>query len=216
MGKRYSDGGVNERPYFEGANTVKNVSLGLKHNIKIIMLLLLIPVIGVGGYLGYKTSLKNQNNNNKLLIPVVADNQNEQITEEYIGGYKVIGNVKIENIGLDAKILNPEIEDVSYIDDALKYGIVKLYGDEINEIGNFSMIAHDTSEFARLDEVLVGDTIIVSDEKGENMNYTVTEIMHVSPDDLTVLLTNEYETEITLITCEEGATTRLVVKAVNN
>ena len=218
MGKRYSDGDVNERPYYEGINTVKDASLGVKHNIKIILLLLLIPVIGIGSYFGYKFYLNYQNNNNHAVVPVISDDnqENDETQEEYIGGYKVIGSIQIEKIYLDAKILNPEIEEISYIDDALRYGVVKLYGDEINEIGNFCMIAHDTSEFVNLDQVIVGDAITVYDENGEKMNYTVTEIMHVSPEDLTVLLPNEYETEITLITCEEGATTRLVVKAVNN
>lgn len=215
MGKRYSDGGVNDRINFESINTVKDASLGVKHNIKIILLLLLIPVIGLGTYFGYKTSLKHQNNNNHAVIPAVADTE-EETEEEFIGGYKVLGNVKIEKINLDSKILNPVVNDVNCTDDALRYGVVKLYGDKINEIGNFCMMAHDTNEFVNLDEVIVGDNIVVADEKGEEMNYTVTEIMHVSPEDLTVLLSNEYEAEITLITCEEGATTRLVVKAVNN
>ena len=217
MGKRYSDGGINERISFEGVNTVKEASLGIKHNIKIILLLLLIPVIGLGSYFGYKTSLKHQNNNNgnHAVVPAVTDTQ-EELEEEFVGGYKVLGSVKIEKINLDAKILDPVVNDVKCTDDALRYGVVKIYGDEINEIGNFCMIAHDTNEFVNLDEVIVGDKIVVADEKGEEMNYTVTEIMHVSPEDLTVLLSNEYEAEITLITCEEGATTRFVVKAVNN
>ena len=215
MGKRYSDGEVEEKNYYEGANTVKDVSLGVKHNIKIIMLLLLIPIIGVGSYFGYKYYMNNYNKNHAI-VPVVSNNQEEETKEEYIGGYKVIGNIRIDKINLDEKILNPEIDGVTYIDDALKYSIIKLYGEDINEIGNFCMIAHNTNEFINLDEVIVGDMITVSDEKGDSMNYTVTEIMHVSPDDLSVLLPNEYETEITLITCEEGATTRLVVKAVNN
>ena len=153
------------------------------------------------------------------MVPTVASEDKENTEEkenEYIGGYEVIGNIQIEKINLNASILNPEIEEISYIDDALRYGVVKLYGDKINEIGNFCMIAHDTSEFVNLNQVIVGDAITVYDENGEKMNYTVTEIMHVSPEDLTVLLPNEYETEITLITCEEGTTTRLVVKAVNN
>ena len=218
MGKRYSDGGIKERPDYDGINAVKDASIGLKHNIKIILLLLLIPIIGAGSYFGYNAYLNYQKNNNNALVPVVSDNnqENDEVQGEYIGGYQVIGSIQIEKIYLDAKILNPEIEEISYVDDALKYGIVKLYGDEINEIGNFCMIAHDTSEFVNLNKVVVGDAITVCDENGEKMNYIVTEIMHVSPEDLTVLLPNEYETEITLITCEEGATTRLVVKAVNN
>ena len=216
MGKRYSDGGVNERINFESVNTVKEASLGVKHNIKIILLLLLIPVIGLGSYFGYKTSLNHQNrNNNHAIIPAVADTQ-EETEEEFIGGYKVLGSVKIEKINLDAKILDPDVNGVKCTDDALRYGTVKLYGDKINEIGNFCIIAHDTNEFVNLDEVIVGDNIKVTDDSGEEMDYTVTEIKHVSPEDLTVLLSNEYEAEITLITCEEGATTRLVVKAVNN
>ena len=169
MGKRYSDGGVNERINFESVNAVKDASLGVKHNIKIILLLLLIPVIGLGSYFGYKTSLNHQNNNgNNAVVPAVADTQKE-VEEEYIGGYKVLGNVKIEKINLDAKILDPVVNDVKCTDDALRYGVVKLYGDKINEIGNFCMIAHDTNEFVNLDEVIVGDTITVADEKAEEI-----------------------------------------------
>ena len=217
MGKRYSDGSVKESPNYDGLNKVKDIGREVNHNIKIIMLLLLIPIIGLGSYFGYKTYQNNNNDKNNAVVPVVVDKtDSETVEEEYIGGYKVIGSLQIEKIGLDEKILNPEVEGVTYIDDALRYSIVKLYGEEMNEIGNFCMIAHDTSEFINLDELIVGDSITVSDESGEKMDYTVTEIMHVSPDNLTVLLPNEYETEITLITCEEGATTRLVVKAINN
>lgn len=215
MGKRYSDGGISERVDFEGVKAVKETTLGVKHNIKIILLLLLIPVIALGSYFGYKTASNKTPDNNHAVIPAVADTK-EEIEEEYVGGYKVLGSVKIEKINVDAKILEPTVNGVKCTDDALRYGIVKLYGDKINEIGNFCIMAHDTNEFIRLKELVVGDQITLLDANKEEMGYTVTEVMHVSPEDLTVLLPNEYETEITLITCEEGATTRLVVKAVNN
>ena len=215
MGKRYSEAGIKDVPNYDGLNKVKEVGIEVNNNKKIILLLLLIPVIGLGSYFGYKT-YKDKNPNSTIVVPGVVGKQEENIEEEYIGGYEIIGNIQIEKIGLDGKILNPDVDGVSCVDDALRYGVVKLYGNEMNEIGNFCMIAHDTNEFMKLDEMVVGDSISLIDKNNEKMNYTVTEIMHVSPDELTVLLPNEYETEITLITCEEGATTRLVVKAINN
>ena len=44
-------------------------------------------------------------------------------------------------------------------------------------------------------------------------SYNVTDINEVDPDDLTPLLTQVGKTEITLITCQDGATKRFIIKA---
>lgn len=212
MGKRYSGNDA-----IDSLNTNQDVenenNKGTNKNLKIILLILIIPIVAVGSYFGYNFYKKND-----TLTPTVASNnkKEEKMENEYIGGYEVIGNIQIEKINLNTKILNPEIEEVKYVDDALKFGLVKFYGEEINEIGNFCIIGHNTSEFINLKELVVGDEIKLADNNGKQMNYIVTEVMRVSPDDMTVLIPNESEAEITLITCEDGATTRLVIKAINN
>lgn len=219
MGKRYSEGGaITSSENYEDVKKIKDAGVGISKNIKIILLILIIPIVAVGSYFGYNFYKQNKQKNN-VLVPTVASEDKENTEEkenEYIGGYEVIGNIQIEKINLNTSILNPEIEEIKYVDDALKFGLVKFYGDDINEVGNFCVIGHNTSEFVNLNQIAIGDEIKLADENGSQMKYIVTEIMRVSPDDLTVLLPNEYEAEITLITCEEGATTRLVVKAINN
>lgn len=217
MGKRYSDDdAVVSSNIYQDFDDIKKVGKGINKNIKIILLIALIPIIGVGSYFGYNF-YKEYKNKNNVVVPAVSDAEKENEPEgKYVGGYKVIGNLKIDKISLNTDILDPEIEGVKYVDDALKFGIVKFYGEEVNKVGNFCIIGHNTSNFINLKDLAIGDEITLSNENGYEMSYIVTEIMHVSPDDLTVLLPNEYETELTLITCEEGATTRLVVKAINN
>ena len=65
----------------------------------------------------------------------------------------------------------------------------------------------------KLNELLVGDSFTIIDKDLTETKYEIKEVVSVEPDDLTVLLPNEEVMQITLITCENGSTTRLVVKA---
>ena len=47
----------------------------------------------------------------------------------------------------------------------------------------------------------------------EETEYEIKQIYSVEPNDLTCLMQDESKVEITLITCENGSTTRLIVKA---
>lgn len=47
----------------------------------------------------------------------------------------------------------------------------------------------------------------------EETEYIITDIFSTEPDNLECLLQDDTKVELTLITCENGATTRLIVKA---
>lgn len=212
MGKHDSD--ELEGSFLEGANFIKDIYGGIKNNIKIVGIIALIPVVAVGAYFGTKYFANKKSNNNKVVAPVVASNDKNK---EYIGGYEVIGNVKVENLGIDTKVLNPIHDGTDYTEDALKNGAIEYYGNGINEIGNCTILAHnDSSNFFNLKDIKIDDEIIVKDAEGLEVTYTVIETKTVEATDFSGLLPMEENSrEVTLITCDEGATTRLVVKAIS-
>ncbi|WP_055108348.1 class D sortase [Paenibacillus ihumii] len=88
----------------------------------------------------------------------------------------------------------------------------------LGQVGNAAIAAHRSQTpgrlFNRLDEVKVGDEIIVR-SKGEKFVYTVYEISVVEPTDVSVLENRGSERTLTLITCDPlvNPTHRLIVHA---
>ena len=123
-------------------------------------------------------------------------------------GYNVLGKIAIEKIGVEQYILD------SKEDDALEAGVIKLYGGTLNNYGNFCIAGHNkTGIFERLNEMEVEDTFKIIEPNLTETTYRITEIYSAEADDLKSLLQDDEKIEITLITCENGSTTRLIVKA---
>lgn len=128
--------------------------------------------------------------------------------EESINGYQILGKIVIDDINVEQYILN------SVEDEALDSGVGKLYGSSLNNYGNFCIAGHNKENvFEKLTELEVGDEFTIIDRKLNETIYKITEIYTVEPDDLKCLMQDENKIEITLITCENEATQRLVVKA---
>ena len=157
-------------------------------------------------------------------------------------GYKVLGELKIENKNYSSYILDSGIdyskkveknENVSEnadesvaveeksvlennsekINDALKKGIVKLYGEKLNQKGNFTIMGHnEENKFAILNDLKVGDKFSVKTVSKLEKKYVVTEITTIEPTDLKSLMPSKEYTILTLITCKTGSNERLVVK----
>ena len=133
--------------------------------------------------------------------------------EESIEGYKVLGKIKIKDLDVEQYILD------SMEDKALENGIGKIYGGALNSFGNLSLAGHNYDDmFKDLSKLEKGDEITIIDRHFKETIYKVTDKYSVEPDNLECLIPNDDKVELTLITCEDGATTRLVVKAekVNN
>jgi LPXTG-site transpeptidase (sortase) family protein len=150
-------------------------------------------------------------------MPVVASDVDSNENKEYVGGYEVLGSIKFSSLGIDVKVLNPIIDETDYTDDALTYGAILYYGNGLNSLGNTTVIAHnDANNFFNLKNAEVDSEFTVTDSNGITSTYTVIEIKNVQPDDLSVLLPMEENSrEITLITCDEAGTERLVIKAIS-
>lgn len=99
-------------------------------------------------------------------------------------------------------------------DETLKNYIGKFVGSaEPGQIGNFSLAAHNniyTELFKNLHKVQVGDKIRIVTKTNEYI-YTVTSTETVAPT-RTDVLKGSNKREITLITCTQAATKRIVIK----
>lgn len=216
MGKHDSDEGLGF--FLGGAEAVKEGALWLVSHLKFLFVVALIPAIGFGAYYLTKYLANNKKPNTTPTYAVagkITSNDKEE-EKEYIGGYEVVGRIKASNVGVDVKVLNPILEEESYVDDSLQYGAVLYYGEGLNELGNTVVLGHNSSDsFFGLKELEVDDSITVVDQKGISKVYTIIEITDCEPDDFSKFLPMEENSrEITLITCESEGTQRLCIKAI--
>ena len=177
--------------YEEGFGRRKAIILGVIIGILVVV----VAIIGINS--------KKQEN--------IAANKVESETSGLIekhNGYDVLGKILIEKIGVDQYILD------STEDNALESGVIRLYGGSLNNYGNFCIAGHNKSGvFEKLSEMEVGDLFTVIEPDMKETKYKITEIYSVEANDLKCLLQDDEKIEITLITCENGSTTRLIVKA---
>lgn len=146
----------------------------------------------------------------------IKPNENKQ--KEYenmpsnIDGYKVVGKLEIPKIKLTTYILGETTKD------SLNKSVTKLTGPSINKEGNFCITGHNYNNgkmFGKLNKLIKGDIIILTDTYNRSVEYTVSTIDKVLPTAVEVLSQNTLgEREVTLITCTKGALKRIVVKAI--
>lgn len=173
---------------------------------KVIISIVVIIVIFALAFGIYK--LVSANKEETLPIEDDVAQIEEEKMPSTISGYKVLGQVIIENLSVEQYILD------STEDNALKNGVVKLYGPSLNSYGNFCIAGHNYEGiFKDIEKLNVGDEIVIKDDDEAEYEYKVTSVKNIEPDDLECLMQNEEIVEITLITCSEGSTSRVVVKA---
>lgn len=137
------------------------------------------------------------------------DPQKQTYTVNY-KGYTILGRLIVPKAGINTVILKEQ----TYA--AMNIGAVKTYGVDLNEKGNFVISGHNFRGknvfFYNIKNLKNSDTIQIIDNKGRTMNYSVYEISrYVSPNDVSYLVkTDNYQ--VTLVTCENGGRSRIVVK----
>ena len=194
-----------------------------KKTHKIIFIIVaIILCIGISVVVNYFIGKSIENKNEVEPQPenaVVQESNlatNEEQAEEditQVGGYAVIGKIKIPKIELEDVILEKTT------DDSLNLGLTKFWGPEMNEIGNFSITGHNykinrSELFSKLDNLIVGDTFSLEDQKGRTVTYKVYKKYTVDPKDTTPIDQNkDGKREVTLITCTKGAKKRIIIKA---
>lgn len=171
---------------------------------KILLVIGIIVVLILAGFLVYKFVFA-KDKMPKSPEPVVS---NEAKMIETLEGYKVLGKIVIEDSKIEQYILD------STSDKALENGVGKLSGGSLNNYGNLCLVGHNYENiFEKLSELESGDKIKLVDRDLKETIYKINNIFSIEPDNLECLLQDETKVELTLITCETGAATRLVVKA---
>lgn len=215
-------------PYNQGKRSAKSKK---RLNKKIGFLITCIIIILLLFYLGYKLTLANSikyTNESKIeeqndvidtvQIEEAQEAQNTSTNEEKVavdlpdemGKYTVLGQLVIDKIGVKKEILNIT-EDAS-----LNLSVTKFYGPNINEKGNFCITGHNYKNMLKEAKNLkVGDTFyLINKEKQTKVTYKIFDIYTCKPTDLECLDSRYPQSkEVTLITCNPGAVTRLIIKA---
>ena len=154
------------------------------------------------------------NNNNENGEQGSSETQNLAQTYTATNGetYDIDATLNIPSLGINYPVLSDWSEDL------LKVSVNKYWGPEPNEIGNYCIIGHNYRSgkmFGMLPAIANGDLIELTDTKyGRTVVYEVYDRYQIDPTDTkcTSQLTGG-KREITLITCKEYGTQRLVVKA---
>ena len=134
----------------------------------------------------------------------------EKLPKQY-KGYKVSAKLTIPKIALDTYVLE------EYSTETMDLCPTKYFGPEPNEEGNFCIAAHNYNKknmFNHIIELEIGDTIILSDNKNGRVEYEVYDVYKVKPNETEPLSQKtEGRTELTLITCSDYSSKRIIVKA---
>lgn len=182
---------------------------------------------------------ENQSNKEEIDITKLAkdvrtyiENAAEQENENSTGNNHNVVNPEVYTTESGARYTTNSIVtipslDISYpvlttaqesIDEILKISLVKFWGGDPNEVGNYVVVGHNYKNkkmFGKLSSINTGDQIELTDLTGRTLKYEVYDKYKVDPNDTkcTSQRTNGKK-EITLITCTNYGTQRLVVKAI--
>ena len=135
----------------------------------------------------------------------------QQLLETTIEGYNIEGIIEIPSIELKYPIINQTN------DEAMKISVTKFCGGEINSIGNYCIAGHnnlDGTMFGKVKKLKKGDIIKLTNLYGETLEYAIFDIYVIDPNDVTCTqIVEEGTKEVTLITCTNGRSNRLITKA---
>lgn len=168
------------------------------------------------------TTIKKTDN---IIIVALEDNEEIEIpqqvrtqepsTIEYTtsegANYTVEAIIRIPSLEINYPVIAETSEEL------LKISVNKYWGPAPNEVGNYCIVGHNYKSkkmFGRLSEAVNGDIIELEGIDGKVVKYSVYDKYIVDPTDTkcTSQLTNGRR-EVTLITCTNYGTQRLVVKA---
>ena len=184
---------------------------------KTLRLVLILAIIVVTFFVVKKfyKSYKTENKAKDVIAEIKTNLEDQEPSSEKIvaelGGYKVIGIIKIPKIDLEYPILERTNTE------SLNIYITKFWGNEVNEIGNVTLAGHNNLNgvmFWKIKKLEKGDIIELTDEQNITLKYEVFSTDVIDPNDISCILPIEAgRREVTLITCTNGRANRFIVKA---
>jgi len=204
--------------------------------LKIMRLIIAYIIIGILGYMAYgfyreariKTAkekgsslaleegdIQGENNKDKSIEDTKQSKKQEleftKVSAEY-DGYLVDCRLEIPKIKLNTNVLT------DYTKAGLEICASKYYGPNANEVGNYCIAGHNYKKknmFNHLIDLKIGDSLFLTDNMNGKVEYTIYDIYRVKPENIEPLSQETRgEKEVTLITCVNYSTKRLVVKAI--
>ncbi|MCI8384149.1 MAG: sortase [Clostridia bacterium] len=178
-------------------------------------ILLLIPIIALV-ILTIFIFINYQNQNNNAQKQDMTMEEKIKIMEEEIsnmpetmGDYNVLGVIAIEKLGIAKNILDRTT------DESLNLSVTKFYGPDINTEGNFCITGHNYKDvFSEANQLELEDTFYLVDRQNQKVTYKIYDKYTVDPTQLDCLSQEtDGKKEVTLITCNPGGLTRLIIKA---
>ncbi len=130
--------------------------------------------------------------------------------------YRIIASINIPKINVNYSILHGVTGTTEEIDDLLKHSPCRYWGTEPNEVGNFCIVGHNYRNqrfFSKVPTLVVGDTVEITDLSKRTITYAVYDKYTVNPKDTSCTTQKTGgKKEITLITCTDDGSQRVVVK----
>jgi len=187
--------------------------------ILIILALILLVVISIIAFKRINNQSKEKELINtvadiKVKLEEIKESENDEKTITKYKGYDIVGIIEISKINIEYPIINQTS------DETMALSITKFWGNNVNDIGNFTMAGHnyfDGTMFSNTNKLNIEDTIKMTDLDGKTIEYKVFDKYIIDPNDVKcVQSVKENTREITLITCINGRNNRLVIKAREN
>jgi len=126
-------------------------------------------------------------------------------------GYNVIGLIQIPAIDLEYPILDRTTKIT------MATSISRFSGGKVNEYGNISLAGHNNysgTMFGKNKRLKLKDKVLLTDLAGNTIEYEIYDIFVTNPDDTSILESKDKAIrEVTLITCKNGRSERLIIKA---
>ena len=141
----------------------------------------------------------------------------KKYTTENGAAYTTVAVIEVPKIGITYPVIYSNDTSSKTVEDLLKISVVKYWGPDANNPGNFCIVGHNYHNkrfFSKASTLENGDIIYLTDTNNKTLEYKVYANYVVEPDDLkcTSQLTNG-ATDITLITCTMSGKQRTVIKA---
>ena len=187
---------------------------------KILLIILIIAGSIIGGML-FNKQREDQvyDKENKELVSLFhkeikenSENDKEKKKVELTyKGYNVIGLIEIPAIDLEYPILDKTTKTT------MATSISRFSGGEVNEYGNISLAGHNNysgTMFGKNKKLKKKDEVLLTDLSGNTVEYEIYDIFVTNPDDVSILEAKDKTIrEVTLITCKNGRSERLIIKA---
>ena len=197
----------------------------MKKNNKILMYRILLIILIIAGLIIGAILFNKQREDhvydeeNKELVSLFhkeieknSENDKEKKKVELTyKGYNVIGLIEIPAIDLEYPILDRTTKIT------MATSISRFSGGEVNEYGNISLAGHNNysgTMFGKNKRLKLKDKVLLTDLAGNTIEYEIYDIFVTNPDDVSILESKDKEIrEVTLITCKNGRSERLIIKA---